>query len=116
MEQKHFDPPHAPRARKWSNRILTASLFGVLFFTLFTYWLDFSEKHAGSRSPFLLGGPLRFDGILHTFLNTLLFVPFGFALSQFFGGRRKSLLKSLAVEVIAGAALSYKFQIPQAYK
>jgi glycopeptide antibiotics resistance protein len=115
MEQKHFDPPHAPRARKWSNRILTASLFGVLFFTLFPYWLDFSEKHAGSRSPFLLGGPLRFDGILHTFLNTLLFAPFGFALSQFFGGRRKSLLKSLAVAVIAGAALSYTIEILQLY-
>jgi len=101
--------------RGWSNRFLAASLFGILFFTLFPYWFDFTLKHAPGRSPFLLSRPLAFGGILHTFLNMLLFVPFGFALSQFFRGRGSTLLKSLTLAVVAGAALSYSIEIVQLY-
>jgi glycopeptide antibiotics resistance protein len=115
MKQMNSDPSQPPAYRNWSNRILAASLFGILFFTLFPYWIDFSQKHAQGRSPFLLGGPLKFDGILHTFLNALLFAPFGFALSQFFPARRRPLLKSIALAVAAGAALSYSIEIVQLY-
>jgi VanZ like family len=115
MKQTNSDLPQSSPSRNWSNRILAGSLFGILFFTLFPYWIDFGQRHGQGRSPFLLGGPLKFDGILHTFLNALLFVPFGFALSQFFGGRRKSTLKSLAIAVVAGAALSYSIEITQLY-
>jgi glycopeptide antibiotics resistance protein len=110
MKQTTSDP-----SRNWSNRILAASLFGILFFTLFPYWVDFSSKHSPGRSPFLLGGPLRFDGILHTFLNALLFMPFGFALSQFHGERKKSPLKILTLALITGVALSYSIEITQLY-
>ena len=108
-------PPQAFAGRKWSNRFLAASLFGILFFTLFPYWFDFSLKHSPGRSPFLLSRPLAFGGVLHTLLNMLLFVPFGFALSQFSGGRRRTLLKSLTLAVVAGAALSYSIEIVQLY-
>jgi glycopeptide antibiotics resistance protein len=115
MKQTTPDPSQVYPSRNWSNRILSASLFGILFFTLFPYWIDFSQKHVQGRSPFLLGGPLKFDGILHTFLNALLFVPFGFALSRFFPARRRSLLKAIVVAVIAGAALSYSIEVVQLY-
>jgi glycopeptide antibiotics resistance protein len=115
MPQKALHPPETPAGRKWSNRLLAASLFGILFFTLFPYWIDFSQKHSSGRSLFLLSRPIGFDGFLHTSLNTLLFVPFGFALSQFFVGRRRTFLKSLSFAVIAGAALSYSIEILQLY-
>jgi glycopeptide antibiotics resistance protein len=115
MRQESSDPTQTPPARGWSNRILSASLFGILFFTLFPYWADFSQKHSPGRSIFLLSRPLGFDGFLHTSLNALLFLPFGFALSQFFQGRRKSLFRSILVAVVAGAALSYSIEIIQLY-
>lgn len=112
MAQNNPDP--APD-RTWSNRILAASLFGILFFTLFPYWVDFSQKHSPGRSPFLLSRPLGFDGFLHTSLNVLLFIPFGIALSRFFQRPRKSFLRSVAIALIAGAALSYSIEIIQLY-
>jgi glycopeptide antibiotics resistance protein len=115
MKQTNSDPPQASPSRNWSNRILAASLFGILFFTLFPYWIDFSQRNGRARSLFLLGGPLKFDGILHTCLNALLFVPFGFALSRFFPARPRSLLKSITFAVIAGASLSYLIEITQLY-
>jgi hypothetical protein len=42
-------------------------------------------------------------------------VPFGTALSQFFAGRKRTLLKSLSLAVLAGAALSYSIEIVQLY-
>ena len=107
--------PDPPPGRTWSNRILAASLFGVLFFTLFPYWIDFSQKHSPGRSLFLLSRPLGFDGFVHTSLNVLLFVPFGLALSQFFNRHKSSLLRSISVALIAGAALSYSIEILQLY-
>src|SRR5271170_8139088 len=85
--------------RPWSYRILAASLFGILFFTLFPYRIDFSRGFTGSRSPLLLGRALTFDGYLHTSLNTLLFVPFGFAISTFSQDRRKSWLKFVLLAI-----------------
>ena len=42
-------------------------------------------------------------------------MPFGFALSQLFRGRWKSLPKRLAIVATAGAALSYSIEITQLY-
>src|SRR5580704_16990008 len=102
MHDQNLAPPKPPAARNWSNRILSASLFGILFFTLFPYWIDLSRAPAGQRSPFLLGRALHFDGFLHTSLNALLFIPFGFALSTFSRARRKSWLNSLVLALGAG--------------
>lgn len=115
MKQTTSDQPQVYPSRNWSNRILAASLFGILFFTMFPYWVDFSTKHAPWRSRFLLGGPLQFGGPLHTFLNALLFMPFGIAITQFFREHGKSLLKSLVVAVSAGAILSYSIEMTQLY-
>ncbi len=115
MTQESFDPAQTPSARGWSRRILSASLFGILFFTLFPYWADFNQRHSPGRSLFLLSRPLGFGGFLHTFLNVLLFVPLGFALSQFFDRREKSWLQSISLALFAGAALSYAIEILQLY-
>jgi glycopeptide antibiotics resistance protein len=115
MAQNNSDPLHASPARRWSNRILAASLFGILFFTLFPYWIDFSQKHSPGRSVFLLSRSLGFDGFLHTSLNALLFMPFGLALWQFFSTRKKSLLRSIAAALVAGVAVSYSIEILQLY-
>jgi hypothetical protein len=101
--------------RLWSYRILAASLFGILFFTLFPYRIDFSRGFTGSRSPLLLGRALTFDGYLHTSLNTLLFVPFGFAISTFSKDRRKSWLKFVLLAIALGFLLSYSIEITQLY-
>jgi len=115
MAQNYPDSPQSPSGRAWSNRILAASLFGILFFTLFPYWIDLSQKTSPGRSLFLLSRSLGFDGFLHTSLNVLLFMPFGFALSRFFDRRKKSLFHSIAVALVAGATLSYSIEIIQLY-
>jgi glycopeptide antibiotics resistance protein len=115
MEDNNLDLPKEIPARNWSNRILAASLFGILFFTMFPYWMDLSRQPAGHRSPFLLGRALQFDGFLHTSLNTLLFLPFGFALSTFFKEPRKSWIKSLALAVVTGLVFSYTIEFVQIY-
>jgi glycopeptide antibiotics resistance protein len=113
MKQATPDPLRANSSRNCSNRILAASLFGIFFFTLFPYWIDFSRKSSSGRSIFLLGRSLGFDGYLHTSLNALLFVPFGLALWLSFSGRKKSLLRSIALALLAGAALSYSIEMLQ---
>ena len=115
MKPTTSDPSQVRPSRNWSNRILAASLFGILFFTLSPYWVDFTHKTASGRSSFLLGGPLRFDGFLHTFLNALLFVPFGFALFTFSNRRGRTRLQSLAIATIAGLVFSYGIELIQIY-
>jgi len=115
MKQQTFAVPRSARPRSWSLRILSISIFGILFFTLFPYWLDLSVKPAGNRSPFLLGEGLRFGGPLHTSLNMLLFLPFGFALSRFTAARRWSISNSLLAALIAGGMFSYAIEFTQIY-
>lgn len=115
MKETTSDPHRVYPSRNWSNRILSASLFGILFFTMFPYWVDFTSTPDGDRNPFTLGGPLQFDGTLHTFLNTLLFVPLGFGLYAFTTRHRKSWLKSLTVALVVGSLLSYLIEIVQMY-
>lgn len=114
QDRTHHGFPSRPY-RLWSYRILAASLFGILFFTLFPYRIDFSRGFTGSRSPLLLGRTLTFDGYLHTSLNTLLFVPFGFAIAAFSEDRRKSWLKFVLLAIALGFLLSYSIEITQLY-
>ncbi len=67
---------------------------GSLFFTLFPYRADFSQKQH-RPDPYILSAAARSDltDYLHTSLNALLFMPFGFALSQFF--QRQKIAASL---------------------
>jgi VanZ family protein len=115
MDELNSDRASRPPQRKWLNRILAASLFGVFFFTLFPYWIDINVKSPGTSHPFFLGSPPQFGGVLHTLLNTLLFVPFGFALSGFARARGTSRLKSLGLALVAGAFLSYAIELVQIY-
>jgi glycopeptide antibiotics resistance protein len=115
MKEMNSSKSQVPPSRNWSNRILAASLFGIFFFTLFPYRVDFTLTPDGNRNPFTLSGPLQFDGTLHTFLNTLLFVPLGLGLFAFTNRRRKSWLKSLSVALVVGSVLSYSIEIVQMY-
>ena len=106
--------PHQACAQ-WSNRILIASLAGIICLTLFPFRIDFAAPHAFHRSPFLLGTGVKYTGHFDFLLNVLLFVPFGFGLSAHLrkrgGSRRASLLLALA----AGAVTSYVVEFLQLY-
>src|SRR5882724_4440791 len=115
MKTGKIDSHQVKSPTAWSRRLITASLFGILFFTLFPYWVDFSSTPDGDRNPFTLGGPLQFDGILHSVLNILLFIPFGFAIYAIPNVRRKSWWKAAALAFGVGWLLSYSIEIVQMY-
>ena len=99
----------------WSNRILIAAVAGILFLTLFPFRFAFHTGLAGNASPFLLGtGKMKF-GVLDDFLNVLLFVPFGFGLSEKLREKGKSQGATLVFIIAAGAIFSYVIEFTQLY-
>src|SRR5580704_2185141 len=90
----------------WSNRILTAALAGILFLTLFPFRFVFHLNLSRHASPFLLGGSGKPVEAYDNFLNILLFVPFGFALTEKLREWRKSGAATLALVLASGALLS----------
>jgi VanZ family protein len=104
-----------PPAPKWSNRIVILAVLGVFFFTLLPFYFDFPVKLPAGRSPFLLAGwgknPAGFDA----FLNVLLFVPFGFGISEKFTEKGKSRAATLTWALALGALLSYSVEFLQIY-
>ena len=65
---------------EWSNRILVLAATGILFLTLYPFRFDFHVVSPMGTSPLFLGKSLKPAGFIDTFLNVLLFVPFGFGL------------------------------------
>lgn len=114
-EEKATDQFPYKTVGAWSNRILVASLAGILSLTLFPFRLDLGATLASNRSPLLLGKGLHFDGTLHIFLNILLFAPLGFGLANLWGRRGKSLLKTFVCILMASAILSYMIEFLQIY-
>jgi hypothetical protein len=101
-------------SRPWSNRILILSLAGILSLTLFPFRLDL-HAHLAGRSPFLLGGGLKYDGMLHIVLNVLLFAPLGFALSMAGDRRGAARWRIFLWNLIACLLLSYAIEFLQIY-
>jgi hypothetical protein len=105
----------SPPSSGWSNRILTAALAGILFLTLFPFRFAFHANLARHASPFLLGGSGKDASGYDNFLNILLFVPFGFGLSEKLRERGKSGVATLALVLTSGALLSYVIEFLQIY-
>ena len=99
----------------WSNRILTAALAGILFLTLFPFRFVFHPNLSRHASPFLLGGSGKAVEAYDNFLNILLFVPFGFGLTEKLRERGKSWVATLALVLASGALLSYTIEFLQIY-
>jgi VanZ family protein len=101
-------------ANRWSNRILSLSLIGIFFLTLFPFRFSFHASRYAGSSPFLLGGG-KDAGVYNAFLNVLLFVPFGFGLAERFRERGKSRNEALLLCLFAGALLSYAIEFLQIF-
>ncbi len=114
---KTQDLPHQPACAEWSNRILLLSLLGIVYLTLFPFRFNFTVTLVFHRYPFLLGMTGKRQSHMDTFLNVLLFVPFGFGLCAKLRlrgtGRWLSLLLALAFGAVASYAVEFlQFYIP----
>jgi VanZ family protein len=106
---------HPEVASSWSNRILTLSAAGILFLTLYPFRFSLHASPQLSGSPFLLVSGGKSSGPLAAFLNILLFVPFGFAVSQKLREKGRSQTSILLLSTLAGAFLSYCIEFAQIY-
>ena len=102
-------------AVSWSNRILTLSVAGILFFTLYPFRFSLHASTQLNGSPFFLVSGGKSSGPLAAFLNILLFVPFGFGLSQKLREKGMSQTAILLFTTLAGAVLSYCIEFAQIY-
>jgi VanZ family protein len=102
-------------ASGWSNRILALAVAGILFLTLYPFRFSLHTNPLLNRSPFLLVSGGKTSGPFDAFLNILLFVPFGFALSQTLREKGKSWATILLLTMAAGAFLSYCIELMQIY-
>jgi glycopeptide antibiotics resistance protein len=102
-------------ASGWSNRILLAAIAGILFLTLFPFRFALSTKLPANASPFLLGQSSKLDGPLDIFLNILLFVPFGFGLSEKLLERGRPRHLSFILTLLAGFLFSYGIEFLQIF-
>jgi glycopeptide antibiotics resistance protein len=99
----------------WSNRLLIASLAGISYLTLFPFQFELAVHHSTTLSPFLLGESLKQGRLLDFFLNILLFIPFGFAISCQIRRRSVSRVGGLILVLAAGAFASYAVELLQYY-
>jgi len=102
-------------ASSWSNRILTISAAGILFLTLYPFRFSLHASPQLSGYPFLLVSGGKSSGPFAAFLNILLFVPFGFGLSQKLREKGRSQTSILLLTTLAGAFLSYCIEFAQIY-
>lgn len=102
-------------SRSWGNRILIASLSGILFLTLYPFEFSRHTTLAPGRPPFFLGIAGKGGGTLDVVLNILLFLPFGFGLAVHFREKGKSWRSALLYAWIVGGLLSYWIEFMQIY-
>ncbi len=100
---------------QWSNRILIASLIGIIYLTLFPFHFDFGSLHSWETFPFRLGTALKRDRFIDFLLNVLLFVPFGFGVSAVLRKRGVHRAITAVLALFAGALLSYTVEVLQFY-
>jgi glycopeptide antibiotics resistance protein/NADH:ubiquinone oxidoreductase subunit K len=104
-----------PECVQWANRLLIASLVGICYLTLFPFHFDFALRHFPHASPLLLGESLKQGSYLDFFLNILLFIPFGFAISSQLQKRSVGRVRALIFALVAGAITSYVVELLQYY-
>ena len=120
-------PPRRPMKRQkselkprkssssWSNRILALSVAGILFLTLYPFRFSLHANPQLNGFPFFLVSGGKSSGPLNALLNILLFVPFGFGLSQKLREKGRSQTAILLFTTLAGAFLSYCIEFAQIY-
>src|SRR5260370_23825901 len=113
MNSRSLQPPRV--WSQWSNRILILSLLGIIYFTCFPFRIDFASPQSRAASPFILGPTLKHGVHFDSFLNVLLFVPFGFGVSAQFRKRGVSNGGVLILALAAGAVTSYAVELLQFY-
>ena len=101
-----------PAPFRWSLRILVLALAGIFLLTLYPFRLAL-HAHPGYASPFLLQGWEKPAGFLESFLNVLLFVPFGFGLSGLIRNKGVSRFQTTLLCLAAGVLLSYGVEFTQ---
>jgi glycopeptide antibiotics resistance protein len=104
-----------PEGDRWSNRILLAAVFGVLFLTMYPFRFDFSRSLPGHVPLYRLGGLGKYSNPFDAFLNVLLFVPYGFGLAGQLRKRGMSWTAILGLVFAAGAGLSYAVEFLQIF-
>lgn len=100
-------------AVRWSNRILFIALAGIFFLTFYPFRFSFTMP-PGVANPFLLGSSGK-GGLRDDLLNILLFMPFGFGISQKYFEKRRSWASSAITSYISGFFLSYFIEFVQLY-
>lgn len=116
MQSQAAQPALQTAPPQWSNRILIAAMTGILFLTCFPFHFVLHAKLPAGASPFLLGKTLgKHSRAFDDFLNVLLFVPFGFGLSEKLLEKRKSRTTTFLTVWIAGILLSYAIEFTQLY-
>src|SRR6266481_9433851 len=113
MNDRSSQPPRV--WSQWSNRILILSLLGIIYFTCFPFRIDFASPQSLATSPFILGPSLKHGIHFDSFLNVLLFIPFGFGVSAQFRKRGVSKGQVLILALAAGAVTSYAVELLQFY-
>jgi|SRR5579875_155121 len=99
----------------WSNWILFASVAGILLLTLYPFRFDLARTPAGGGNPFLLGDSHTPKGAVGSVLNVLLFIPFGFGLSEKLRACGLSRKTTVLLALGSGAAFSYVVEFLQIY-
>ncbi len=116
MQSQAAQPNLQSDSEEWSNRILIAALAGMLFLTCFPFRFISHAKLPDGVSPFFLGMTFgKHMGVFDDFLNVLLFVPFGFGLSEKLLEKGKSRTTTFLVVWISGFFLSYAIEFTQLY-
>ena len=116
MQSQATQPNFRSDFQGWSNRILIAATVGILFLTCFPFRFLSHAKLPDGVSPFLLGVTFgKHTGVFDDFLNVLLFVPFGFGLSEKLFEKGKSRTTTFFVVWISGFFLSYAIEFTQLY-
>jgi glycopeptide antibiotics resistance protein len=114
MRNQRIDPSTQTSIYDWSNRILIASIAGILFLTLYPFRFTGMANLRPASAPFLLGEGGK-TGRFADFLNILLFIPFGFGLSASLRRRGKAMKTIFFLTLFGGALLAYGIEFIQLY-
>jgi hypothetical protein len=99
---------------RWAPRVLVLALFGIFSLTLYPFRFS-AHAHFTGRSPLFLQTFFKGAGTLDSFLNVLLFVPFGFGLAALIFKKTKSRIAAALIPYAAGALVSYTVELLQFY-
>jgi VanZ like family len=111
-------PPISGRAASphgWSNRIVLLALAGIFFLTFYPFQFASRAARPIHSSPFLLGGVAKGGRVLDVVLNILLFIPFGFGVSEKLGERGWTRKATFFATWFVGFLVSYSIEFLQQY-